>query len=48
MNPKNLCPKCKVGMGLFYSLRMKWCIDCGTKYSWELTEGQQPLIKHQR
>lgn len=48
MNPKNLCPKCGKGMGLFYSLRYKWCIDCRVKYPWELDKDQEPLIKHQR
>ena len=48
MNPKNLCPKCKVGMLLLYSLRKKLCVECRAEYAWELDKGQQSLIKHQR
>jgi RNA polymerase subunit RPABC4/transcription elongation factor Spt4 len=45
---KNLCPKCRVGMLLFWSFKYKICINCHTIYPWPLDEGQKPLIQHQR
>lgn len=48
MSDKNKCPVCGLGMLLFSSLRMKICVKCNKVYTWDLTEGQQPLVKHQR
>jgi hypothetical protein len=46
--PLERCPKCSGGLLLFWSLNKKVCSDCRTEFAWFLSEGQKPLIQHQR
>lgn len=44
-NTTKACPQCGgQAIAKFSSLNMKYCGDCGCWFSWELTEGQKPLI----